>query len=186
MAGPPSSSDHPGTSDMLGAAEEVWQASLAEERDSAVAEGEPFLVMRVGSVWLGLDVSKVEEVSAAIDATPIPLVPAHIPGVIALHGQVVPLLDLQQFLELDDLAATQEARESFARVVAVSAGDYRVGLLAHQVRGIVRVSLDALREPHAILGERLRAFTSHELHLRDSVLAVLDLPALLDAARVAR
>jgi purine-binding chemotaxis protein CheW len=189
MTEPSPPSDQPPVDLATSEAEDGWRAALVGSTSVGVGEGEPYLLIRVGPVWLALEVRCVDEVDAMVQPTALPLVPPHIPGIVSLHGQVLPLLDLGLFLEVDEIVSDDTASgahdSSFERVVVVLEKAFRVGLLCHQVRGIMRVPREELEKPQVIVSGRVRQYASAEIQLRDAVVAVLDIGALLEAAKVA-
>jgi purine-binding chemotaxis protein CheW len=117
---------------------------------------------------------------------PLPLAPAHIPGVVSLRNQVVPLLDLGRFLELAPRAAAAPGEAGRpGRIVLVTAAGMRVGLLCDRVLGIEEVPPSRLRRCQVVQGEALVEH-AQEAELEAGVLVVLSLERLLEAASVRR
>jgi chemotaxis signal transduction protein len=148
--------------------------------DEAVSH---FLVARVHELWMALAVEEVLEVVAYQVATPVPLAPRHILGLTKYRGQALPLVDLEVLLGLrttDEGAASAHDGDLHCIVVVRAAG-MTVGFPCHQVRGVVDSRLEPLGD--AIQGQRVRELFSGQLP--DSLVAVMDVPKLLAAARVA-
>jgi chemotaxis signal transduction protein len=147
------------------------------------------LAFRVGNSWMAVPVQLVAEVCDFSLPTPVPTVPPHIPGVFTLRGQVVPLLDLEVFLNLAQSPPAEDAGErerSFSRILLVAAGGMRVGLVCHQVRGVMDPRAEKLHQPEVVQGERLQELVLAEMEQEQGLVFVLDLPRLLQAARVKR
>ena len=140
------------------------------------------LLFRVGGTWLGVDAHAVSEIAEPGEATPLPRLPRHVPGLVFLRGNAVPLVDLVDFLGLDAEPDTDDDDARPRRAVIVESEGMRVGLLSSRVRGLDDVPTDRLAPPDA-LGPQLRAYCTAQVDHELGLLAVLDLPRLLAAAR---
>jgi purine-binding chemotaxis protein CheW len=134
---------------------------------------------RVADTWFGLNTEDVEEICAYETPTPIPRAPPHITGLINLRGRAVPVVSLARFFGLDE--APPDIAEGW-RTLVVQKGGMRVGLICEQMQGIDDIGNEHLRTPET-LTQRLREFSQGEVHLEERIVAVIDLAALLAAAR---
>lgn len=139
------------------------------------------LRFRVGATQLAIPVRLVEEIAPLGARTVVPGVPRHIPGIIAVRGDAVPLLDLAIFVGLPPAEERNDDRE--ARVLVVRGERHRVGLLCDSVMGVAVISTPRLEPPAAIQPPALREHATAQLDLGDGVAAVIDLDRLLEAAR---
>jgi chemotaxis signal transduction protein len=108
--------------------EAVWRARAARLSQRPVtAEAElntrPVIVLGIGTERYGIDLSDVEEVLPATNATPVPGAAAVVAGVINVHGEIRPVLDLRRLLGMD--AIPTGARP---RVILLSKGGRQMGL----------------------------------------------------------
>jgi len=145
------------------------------------------LCFSLGERWFGLDVHLVEEVVGEQTLTPVPGTPRHVLGLFPLHGRAIPLFDPACFLELpvgDTRGLAQAKRQDSVRVIVVSSGEMTVGILVDEVREIVEVPRDRLGKLRLSAEGKLVEFALAEVDLGQLVVTVLDLPRLLDAARV--
>ncbi len=156
--------------------------STAAVQSFAAPDEEALLAFRSGGAALAVRVGLVDEIAEIRVVSPIPRAPAHVPGVMMLRGRAVPVLDLQRFLDLP--VAPEPAEASVRRVLAITTAGYRVALLHDAVIGIHHVPAARLGLPAVTVGETLRKYASAEYQGPAGVVTVLDLPALLDAARV--
>ena len=138
------------------------------------------LRFRVSGAELAVAASEVEEIVELSATTSVPGVARHVPGLLAVRGEPLPLLDLATFL---GLPAQARAEDREPRVLVARAAPFRVGVLADSIAGIAAVTNERLGQPNIIRPERLRQFARAELDVGDSIVAVLDLPRLLEAAR---
>jgi purine-binding chemotaxis protein CheW len=145
-------------------------------------ESEALLTFRVGSALLGVPAELVQEVTDRGEASPIPLAPPHVVGLMPLRGEAIPLVDLNQFLGIE-IADSDGDLERPPRVLVVAAEGMIVGLCCERVIGIEQIPLLALQPPRIHTQSALAPYVTAEAD-RDSVVARLNLGALLKAARV--
>lgn len=168
------------------------QAKARATRLADRRQHEALLTFRVGGSWLAVPARYVDEVCDESTSIPVPGAPSYVPGLINIRGHAVPLLDLRRFLDLpseDDsgphtMRGFDDAQR--VRIVLVVANGMRVGLLCDQIRSLEQVPEDELHKPQAVQGRMLEHIAGQELERDDYVAPVLDVGALLEAARVRR
>ncbi len=146
-------------------------------------ESEALLTFRVGSALLGVPAELVQEVTDRGEASPIPLSPKHVVGLMPLRGEAIPLVVMNRFLGIES-QATEIDLERPPRVLVVHAEGMIVGLCCERVMGIERVPLLALAPPRIHAHSAMAPYVTAEADRDNSVLARLNLGALLKAARV--
>lgn len=167
------------------AEQERDERTPAGVNDVLITPGRGYLRCRVGTVWLALPVEVVQEVCELVEATPVPLTAPHVLGVFNLRGRVVPLLDLGRFLEQQGSPAVEAASdERTPRVVVLGAERMCVGVTCDRVSDVVLA--DSPRPALTGWTQRLRKFALGELELGSQLALVLDVPRLLQEARVGR
>jgi purine-binding chemotaxis protein CheW len=179
------------TREALEAAHTPNHDALAEDVAGAGADGaddtEAVITFRVGDTWLAVSAFAVEEICDQAQPMVVPRAPAYVPGIMNLRGHAVPLLDLREFLHLPaESAGSADYRgeEAAPRVLLVRASGMRVGLLCDQVRALEHVPTTHLHPANATFGQSLSAVSRGELVTATLLAVLLDIPALLEAARV--
>lgn len=148
---------------------------------SSGASAASHLVVQFGGVMLGLRAELVERVEDHQTPRPLPQVPSHVVGVVALGEQTLPVMDPARFLELP--AAPRDDHQR--RIVVVAVSGMRVGLICDRVFGLRELESGTVT-PAVLQGEALRRFVVEEHDLAGMRVARLDLPGMLQAARLAR
>jgi chemotaxis signal transduction protein len=136
------------------------------------------IIFRVAAVNLALPATSVESIIDYETPRPLPLAPAHVPGVISQGEHLLPILDVARFLAL---AGRDEVRR---RILVVNAAGMRVGIGCERVLALRELPLPVGRAARVLQGEQLQRFLEHELDTKEGLVGVLDLAALLEAARV--
>ena len=104
--------------------EAVWRARAKRlsQRPDATADGQnvlPVIVLRIGKERYGVDLSDVAEVLPPVRATPVPGAPAVFAGVINVHGEIRPVIDLRRLLGIETAPNRDLARVIYcARIAA--------------------------------------------------------------------
>jgi chemotaxis signal transduction protein len=141
----------------------------------------PLFVLRIEDTWLAVDAALVDGVLEDLGCSPVPGVPAHVLGVITHGNQVLAVLDVARFCALPPRANPAAA---FSRTVVVSAGPMSVAIRADVAAGVVEVPASAIKAATVVQGASLDAFLAGECETPWGVCGLLDVPRLLDAARV--
>jgi purine-binding chemotaxis protein CheW len=133
---------------------------------------------QVGEAWFGVEVTRVQEVVGALPATPVPLAPPVVAGLVNLRGQIVTAIDLRRRLELgprpDGEAATS---------VVVRAGEGTVSLLVDELGEVLEADPDAFEPPPETLDGVARSLIAGSYPLAGRLLLVLDVDAATTIGR---
>ena len=178
---------------------EAWGASL--ERDSCLgdeerhrvlserarllardpgngAEADSFDVVEflLGHERYAFESAFVSEVHPLRDLTPLPGTPAFVLGIVNLRGELLPVIDLNQFLDLRKREETEDSR-----IVVLDVDGVRIGVIADSLVGVrsiatskIQASLLTLTGLHA---EVLKGVDGDRL-------AILDAAAILSDERL--
>src|SRR6185312_12239552 len=93
----------------------------SRERGAESATGESVLVFRLGADRYGIPVSSVREVLPQAQIAPIPGAPATVAGLIQVRGEIRPVYDLRQRLQMPP-AAPPPAQDGETVIVLSAAG----------------------------------------------------------------
>lgn len=153
------------------------EADLTEDQWSGV-------LFRVGDSQVLAPMSMLLEIVPPLEYSRIPGVKTWLKGVGNLHGSLLPVVDLQGFLFGKNLAQSERS----PRVLVVSDGDHKIGLLTNQVFGMKHFQVtDEVNEMPEVQTE-LRVYITAALRRFDEHFAVFNInqllsdPVFLDAA----
>lgn len=106
-------------------------------------------VIRVGPQDYVVDLARVDEILAVPTLTPLPRAPAFLEGVVQLHDDVLPVVDVRKRLNVppgSGLALTPSGRpKSRERLLVCRIGRRKVGLIVDAVTQTMRVSRVSLK-----------------------------------------
>jgi purine-binding chemotaxis protein CheW len=100
----------------------------------------PVMVLGIGNERYGVELADVAEVLPQVHLTPIPGTPRHLSGVINVHGEIRPVIDLRRLL---GLAAAEKGGVS--RVILLRMQGREMGLQVDGVEEIRWVAAGELR-----------------------------------------
>jgi purine-binding chemotaxis protein CheW len=114
----------------------VWRSRAARlsQRPLAIEAGQgfrPVLVLGIGTERYGIDLSDVAEVLPPTRATPIPGAAAVVAGVINVHGEIRPVMDLRRLLVMDAVPSGERPR-----IILLNQAERQMGLQIDSVEQI--------------------------------------------------
>lgn len=108
----------------------------------------------------------LKEVFHIREITPVPLTPAFVKGIINLRGNIISVLDLRVIFGLNGGNIS-----NYDRVIILQDRDMALGILADEIRGIKRLSLEnssqSLADLNAVREKYLKAVTSTRVVVLD-------------------
>jgi len=129
-----------------------------------------FSTFRLDGHFLGIEVTRVQEVIRAQRMTNVPLAPPEIRGLINLRGQIVTALDLRRRLALPDRPDGSPEPMN----VVVRTGDGSVSLLVDEIGDVLTVDDDDFERPPDTLEGIARTLIHGAYKLDGRLLLVLD------------
>ena len=138
-----------------------------------------FCTFYVRGLFLGLEVTCIQEVIRYQPLTVVPLTPPVIAGLMNLRGQIVTAIDLRHRLGLPP----RDTGERPLNVV-VRTAEGPVSLLVDEIGDVIEVGDDAFERPPETLGDDARELIRGAYKLKDRLLLVLDAARTIDAEHV--
>lgn len=128
----------------------------------------------VDSLFIGIQISRIQEILRPQPVTPVPLTSSVILGLMSLRGQIVPVINLAERLgvQLHDGGA-----EAFN--VLIRTPDGPVSLLVDRVGDVVEVPADAFEPAPDTLRSSLRSLIRGAYKLEKRLLLALDAEAAI-------
>lgn len=145
-----------------------------------MTEANQYCTFTVGSLFLGIDVRKVQEVIRYQEMTRVPLAAKVVTGLINLRGQIVPAIDLRPRLGLSDRPAG-----ALPMNVVVRTSEGAVSLLVDEIGDVVTVEGDAFEPRPETLRGPSRDLIEGVFKLKTRLLLILDVDRAVDVAQLA-
>lgn len=135
------------------------------------------VVVRLGGCRYAVSMDAVAEVGRPPVLTRVPGLPSWVAGVANWRGRVLAVLDLRPLL-----TAGPAPLDRRGRLVVLTSGDVRVGLLAEAVEGNLRFGEDAVEPPLPHLSTEAGGLLTGQVTDADGPYGLLDLDAVFRLA----
>lgn len=140
-----------------------------------------FCTFRLGNLYLGIEVLRVQEVIRAQPMTRLPLAPAGISGLINLRGQIVTAIDLRERFGLAERGDDQAVMN-----VVVRSDDGAVSFLVDDIDDVIEPDPAGFEPAPRTLQGHARELIRGVYKLPGALLLVLDCDRALEAAAAGR
>lgn len=146
--------------------------STAEHWSEELAQ---FITFQLEGSCFGVPIEQVLRIEKFRPATRVPNAPPFLEGVTNVHGDIIPVLDLQKRLKVGPGVPHQEK----ARIIIVEAAGQKVGMIVDDVTGIERLPLAAIEPPPSMIADINGVFLAGIVHREEKMLILLDLARVL-------
>jgi len=136
-----------------------------------------FFALRIMGARYAFEAPLVTEVVRLGPLTRLPAAPSFLPGVFTHRGEVMPVLDVSQLVGQAPIPIRPSTRAAL-----VHCGPWKVAVIADSIEGLVVFSRRNI-EPAPAEGTGVAEFLTAVARDEKGVVAVLDLPRLVEAAR---
>ena len=133
-----------------------------------------YCTLRVGDLFLGINVGEIQEVIRDTAFTPVPLAYPAIRGLINLRGQIVTALDLRRRLGLDDAADGGSTS-----TMVLGTAEEPLALVVDRVGDVVEVDAESFEPPPDTVKGEARTMIEGAHKLESRLLLILNLTAVM-------
>lgn len=133
-----------------------------------------FVVFKLNGGLFGIDILKVREITNLLEVFPVPNAPPFISGIIDLRGVIIPIINLKAKLGLHGGSTSKRAR-----ILIVSLRGRVAGFISDEVKDVVRVEKEKVKQPPALLKESGGEVFDGIFKLNDEVVFVLNIEKLI-------
>lgn len=96
---------------------------------------EQYLIFRLADEMYGLNVNNIENIEKLLPITRVPHAKPYIKGVINLRGEIIPVVDLRQKLNIQSHELTDDAR-----IVVINwKNEFKVGFIIDEVLDVINL-----------------------------------------------
>lgn len=134
-----------------------------------MAESRQYCTFHLDTLFLGIEVLRVQEVIREQPMTRLPLAPAEVSGLINLRGQIVTAIDLRRRF---GLAPRPDGKP--AMNVVVQTDDGAVSFLVDEIGDVIETDADSFERPPETLAGEARELIRGVYKLPSRLLLVVD------------
>lgn len=133
---------------------DIFQQSYDDDHEPV---GTQHLTFSLGEELYTVDILCVQEIRAWEEVTRIPNTPDYIKGVINLRGSILPVIDLRQYFDLDDIKYLET---TVVIVIAIEIEDreIQVGVVVDMVSDVIRFTEEEINAPPQISDDKKSKF----------------------------
>lgn len=132
------------------------------------------VVFELAKEFYGINIAVVESIIKMQSITQLPQTPAYIKGVTNLRGTVLPVIDLRTRFGLESQPDTRQTR-----VIIVTMGSIKVGLMVDGVSEVMRVSDESIEPLPPMVNSINADFLKGIARLEDHLIILLDVERVL-------
>jgi len=147
-----------------------------------LVEEEPqrqFVLFHLDDTEFAVPIEQVVRVVPLTKSTRVPRAPAFLEGVINLHGDIVPVVDLKKRFRL-----TPSPYDEEARIIVVQVDGEHLGLIVDAVAEILWLPTAAINPPPAIVADINGVYLTGVATQEDRLFVILDLSRVLSPEEI--
>ena len=133
------------------------------------------VVFLMGSQPYGIPIENVLGIEKLHTITEVPKTSDFIKGVINLRGEITPVLDLKERLQLGETAHTEQTR-----ILIVTISDMQVGLIVDAATDVMDIDSAIVEDAPEVINGVKDSFLKGVVKLADRLLILLDLEHILN------
>ncbi|MDR0233656.1 MAG: chemotaxis protein [Zoogloeaceae bacterium] len=127
----------------------------------------------------GINVFKVREVGRTPHITKTPNMPKGVEGLISLRGNVIPVLSLSSFLELESPVQGSSPQELGKSMMVAEYSKRTLGFLVHDVDRIIRVDWEKVKAPESVVSANQGLITAVIELAGGQLVSIIDVEQIL-------
>jgi purine-binding chemotaxis protein CheW len=147
---------------------------------AATNTAESFILFELAGATYGVASGAVEQIEMVEVITPVPNAPAFVEGVVFSRGRVVPAINLRQRFGFE-----RTPHDARARLVVISHGERRVGLLVDAAREFLAIGPDSIQLPPEGLAGLSGKYLKNIARIGERLVLILDVDEVLNFTEVA-
>lgn len=123
----------------------------------------------------GVPITSVQEIIPIAEPTRLPQTPDFVEGIINLRGKIIPIIDLKKRFNMGSSSVSNDTRS-----VVVEVEGKTVGIIVDEVSEVMRLSLDSIEAPPAVVGGIAADYITGVGKLDNRLLILLDMNSILN------
>ena len=133
------------------------------------------VVFELANEFYGINIALVESIIKMQTITELPQTPNYVLGVTNLRGSVLPVIDLRTRFALEQ---KEDSRQT--RIIIVTMGNIKVGVVVDGVSEVLRVSDDTIEPLPPMINSVDAAFLKGIVRLENRLIILLELSRVLN------
>lgn len=139
------------------------------------------VTFNLGKEEFAVDILNIQSINRMMEITIVPNSPTFVEGIINLRGQVIPVIDLRDRLEL-----AKKEYDKHSRIIVVNIDSKIIGFIVDLVNEVLRIQSNITEPPPQIVAGIDSEFITAVAKLDDRLITLLDLKRLLSEDEIAQ
>ena len=131
---------------------------------------EQYIVFKLGQEEYGLDILMVQEIVRPLETTKLPNSPEYIMGIVNLREDVIPIIDLRRFFNLQTTDVTDESR-----VIVIKNDNNAFGIFVDEVHEVLRISKEQIKSNEELDQKINKLYIKGVAKVQQRLIILLDL-----------
>ena len=132
------------------------------------------LAFSLGGETYCIGITDIKEVIKLSTVTKVPNAPRFVFGLTNLRGEIISILDIRHFFDLEQKEKTKDVR-----VIITDVSGPSVGILADRIINTIDIEEEAIQAPLSTLKKTLTAYTKGQVQVGNDIFILLDLEKVL-------
>ncbi|QTN00591.1 chemotaxis protein CheW [Sediminibacillus dalangtanensis] len=137
------------------------------------------IIFQLKQQQYGVDIQQVRSIERLVDVTEVPNTSDFIKGIINLRGQVIPIIDLKERLNLGKQDYSEETRVLIIEIEGVTAG-----LIVDEAKDVIDIDPEIIDPTPSMAGGVHSEFLRGVAKLEDRLLIMLDFASIFDTREI--
>ncbi len=133
------------------------------------------VAFKLGKEEYGVDVLNVQEINRLLNITRVPRTHEYIDGVVNLRGNIVPVINLHQKFNIQELGS-----EDDKRIIVFQFDELKIGILVDEVSEVIRLKPSDIEETAKVYSSINAEHIKGIAKVNSRLLILLDLPKILE------
>jgi purine-binding chemotaxis protein CheW len=140
-------------------------------------ETKQYVIFKLGKESYGIDIRKVTTIEKEEQyfITRVPKTALFVKGVINLRGEIIPVINLRQKFNMDQIGTSEDTR-----IIIVKIDEVSLGLIVDLVEEVVYISNDVIENVGNITKDASANYIQGVGKLEDRIITLLNLNALIE------
>lgn len=170
---------------MEAVAENMLAAQLADEADEERMEQMTVIDFKMVTFSLAgkdyaIDIMKVKEIAKAGRFTYVPNASPFVLGVYNLRGDIIPIIDLRLFFNIE---VPERKGNEIENMIIVGVGDQSYGVVIDQIDKVVGIQKSTIQPPHPLFGDISIKFISGVVESNNRLYILLDIDRIFGSRK---
>lgn len=140
------------------------------------ADDEHLVIFRLNEQVYGVSIMVVESIIKNQAITPVPRAPFSIVGVTNLRGIVLPVINMHQRLELEELEHSPHTR-----IIIINKSDISAGLMVDEVLAVAKIDASSITPPSPVIYKTQTQFIKGIAKFDNRLVILLDLDKIFES-----